>query len=604
MSLYRAGNALDAPSDMAELASCAEVEESLKTLKSKDWEVKFEDTTPAPTVTREWDIYWTDGAWDGDVEDAYVWTTDEYNEGYLATVLVNTLGTAEGIDIASNGTYVYFGADSNGEDDFDYNSCIVKAAVDGSLVELVFCYGDASNSSSSDIQGIALYEGIGKIFWVDSILNKLYSTDIENNDGSYEEVSSFTKPYDVAVDERANKLFVSDKYGIFKIDTDGSDKTQTIDQSSIQSFKGMDVDAVNGNLYFMGDSTLWGASTLAPDAYWEVYGNLDSPLGVAVDGSQDLIFWTDATGVYRGSTSGFLSKVTVADLDNSRFICVEGYASPTPAPTALPTSKPTHVPSNVPTSKPSEHPTAVPYPSPTKAPIPYPTSVPTSYPSFLPSAEPSGLPTSKPTHYPTHTPTSAPTYTPTSKPTHMPTPIPTEHPSHAPTSKPSAAPTTECWKWQEDCNWCDGSAGSECAVPSPMPTRPYMTPKPTSEGHGSQPGPPPPPQPEASDLADDDATDDDGESSESDDTSSESDDTSSTTYTTTLKKYCSNDYDGAEGFISEYSTITEAAECETLCNDNDACNFIEMDCATKCILLEFCASEASSGCDSYIAEKN
>jgi len=37
-----------------------------------------------------------------------------------------------------------------------------------------------------------------------------------------------------------------------------------------------------------------------------------------------------------------------------------------------------------------------------------------------------------------------------------------------------------------------------------------------------------------------------------------------------------------------------------ICYADDACGVVEMDCGTKCVLLESCASAASSGCDSYI----
>ena len=55
MALYKAGAALEAPSALSELASCSEVEASLKELRTKDWEVEFDSTTAAPTQTRDWD---------------------------------------------------------------------------------------------------------------------------------------------------------------------------------------------------------------------------------------------------------------------------------------------------------------------------------------------------------------------------------------------------------------------------------------------------------------------------------------------------------------------------------------------------------------------
>ena len=502
VALYRAGGALEAPSALSsagELASCSEVEASLKELRTKDWEVEFDSSTLAPTSTRDWEVFWTDGSYHDGVEDAYVWYTNEYDAGYSATVMINTIGTAEGVDVTTNSTYVYFGANDGSDDydsgDFAYHSCIGKAAVDGSSVALVVCYGEAGDYNSSNIMGIALYESLGKIYWVDNRLGKLLSADIHENDGTqYEEVADFDSPFDVAVNERGGNLFVScEDTGIYEIDVDGTDKTQVIDASSgITIFKAVDVDSINGNLYFVGDSGIYVGSTVAVDAYWSLYTDLVEPRGVAVDATQDLVFFTGSSGVYRGDTAGD-KKVTIAELSNSRFIAVEGFASPTPAPTPVPTSKPsldpTPAPSFVPTSEPSYEPT----PRPTHVPSPVPTSAPSHTPTGKPTRLPTTLPSPAPTLFPTPTPTALPSGMPSSTPSSAPTPFPTSAPSPSPTSTPTSTPTNVCWKWQQDCGYCSGEAGSECEPhPTTSPTF-AKSPKPTSEGHGSYPGPPPPP---------------------------------------------------------------------------------------------------------------
>ena len=477
MALYKAGAALEAPSyTSAELASCSEVEASLKELRTKDWEVEFDSTTAAPTQTRDWDIFWTDGAYSGgdSPEDAYVWMTDQDDAGYLATVLVNTLGTANGIAVTKNSTFVYFGANvGDDEVDFDYNSCIVKAAVDGSLVELVVCYGDQNDSNSSDIAGIDLYEALGKVYWTDTVLGKLYSADMHENDGTtYEEVADFSKPVDVAVSERGGNLFVScSTAGIYEIDTDGSDKVQVVDGSGFGDveFRALDVDSVNGNLYFTANNVILVASTVAVDAYWTLYEGLDTPKGVAVDGSQNLLFWTDATGVWRGDTGGG-PTYEVAGLQNSRFITVEGYASPTAAPTPVPTSHPSLAPTGKPSFAPSSAPSYVPTPKPTHHPTPLPTSNPTPVPAPKPTPVPTPTPTDIPTPEPSPAPTGLPSSLPSAEPSFAPSPEPSFAPTPTPTDTPTSSPTTVCWKWQQDCGYCDGSAGSECEAGTPGPT--------------------------------------------------------------------------------------------------------------------------------------
>lgn len=83
--------------------------------------------------------------------------------------------------------------------------------------------------------------------------------------------------------------------------------------------------------------------------------------------------------------------------------------------------------------------------------------------------------------------------------------------------------------------------------------------------------------------------------------SSDDDDATSTTtvYKMTSGKYCANDYDGADGFLAEYTTVTTADACEDLCTADSKCTVAEMDCGEKCILLESCSSATKSGCDSY-----
>ena len=65
-----------------------------------------------------------------------MWTTDEYDEGIKATVLVDTLGTARGIDIDTNGTTVYFAGDG----------CIAKVDVDGYNLDTLVCYTETTGT--------------------------------------------------------------------------------------------------------------------------------------------------------------------------------------------------------------------------------------------------------------------------------------------------------------------------------------------------------------------------------------------------------------------------------------------------------------------------
>jgi len=470
-SFYRAGHALESAglgvssADNALLVNgkvlACSCDCSEAVLGASADELAADLTTAAPTATKYWDLFWTDGViaeGDDDLDESYVWTTDQADAGIVATVLVDTLGKAKGVDIDLNGTTVYFTIDG----------CIGRVDKDGYDLKEIVCY---DFDTASSMEGLAIYDAYNKLYWVDSDTGSLYETALEGNDGTYSVVySGFDAPLDVAVDETAAKLYVSAADGVYKMDMDASDVTMVLSAASTGlTFRGLDVDASNRNLYFCADDTVYGASLFDPsDDYEALYAGLTTPVGVAVDGSQDLLFFTDESGVYRGSLDGSLDKIFVAMVEDARFAAILSEAAPTAAPTPVPTSHPskapTSHPSHLPTAHPSKFPTAQPSKLPTTSPSFLPTPTPSSFPTPAPTSAPTGVPYPSPTPSPTPTPSSAPS----THPSALPVPKPTYVPTPVPSAVPTVAPTTQCFINMNQCGYCDGQAGYECkGEPSP-----------------------------------------------------------------------------------------------------------------------------------------
>ncbi|KAH8096215.1 metalloendopeptidase [Aureococcus anophagefferens] len=438
-SFYRAGHALESAglgvssADNALLVNgkvlACSCDCSEAVLGASADELAADLTTAAPTATKYWDLFWTDGViaeGDDDLDESYVWTTDQADAGIVATVLVDTLGKAKGVDIDLNGTTVYFTIDG----------CIGRVDKDGYDLKEIVCY---DFDTASSMEGV-VYSG-------------------------------FDAPLDVAVDETAAKLYVSAADGVYKMDMDASDVTMVLSAASTGlTFRGLDVDASNRNLYFCADDTVYGASLFDPsDDYEALYEGLTTPVGVAVDGSQDLLFFTDESGVYRGSLDGSLDKIFVAMVEDARFAAILSEAAPTAAPTPVPTSHPskapTSHPSYLPTAHPSKFPTAQPSKLPTTSPSFLPTPTPSSFPTPVPTSAPTGVPYPSPTPVPTPTPSSAPS----THPSALPVPKPTYVPTPVPSAVPTVAPTTQCFINMNQCGYCDGQAGYECKG-EPAPT--------------------------------------------------------------------------------------------------------------------------------------
>lgn len=411
--------------------------------------------TASPTITRNWALYWTDGSTESP-EQSYVWTTDALDAGFLASVLIPTGRKAEGIDIDTNATTLYYDAE---------DGCVRKIDISGYAEKIIVCYENATGTS---MQGLSIYDYLDAIFWVDKRTGELYRTALYNNDGTYSVVySGFDEPVDVAVDKRAVKLYVTTATGLYQLDArDGGDAQLLLESSAeLAQFRGVAVDSVKRYVYFAADSTIYKAPISDPSSYSALITGLSKPVGLAVDGAQSFLFYTSKNGVYAATTSGFIIE-EVANVLESRFITVHSVPAPTPAPTALPTPVPTSLPTEPPTSLPTSTPTLPPSPLPTSTP----TSVPVPVPTRLPTSVPTMMPTPLPTSLPTSTPTTAPTMHPTSEPTSSPSTLPTSIPTADPTPIPTSVPTSVCFKSMVECGFCDGLDGRACAAPTSPPS--------------------------------------------------------------------------------------------------------------------------------------
>ena len=221
--LRSATGGTESPSECSCDCSHATAEEDLSSFVAL--EDNFISPTGVPTVTRKWDVFWTDG-FGGPDGSSYVWYTDEWDEGISGTVLVNTLGDAQGLDVDSNGTTVYFNS----------GGCVAKVDVDGSNLHILVCYDEDVTDYS--MQGLCIYDTSDELYWVDSGLGVLYKTSLYDNDGSFTAVrTGFDGPIDVSVDTVNAKIYVSDSTGIHRFDRDGSDYELVLSSPACRVFE-------------------------------------------------------------------------------------------------------------------------------------------------------------------------------------------------------------------------------------------------------------------------------------------------------------------------------------------------------------------------------
>lgn len=354
--------------------------------------------TPAPTPFEDWEIFWTDGS----QHDSYIWTMNNFDMGLKATVLVQSGVTAMGVDVHNDTVY------------FDGAGCVSKLTT---TVETLLCY------NNSDMQGLIVTDAI---YWADAATGFVYRSTL---DGAYHEMAHFDQPVDVAYDRISGLLFVSAADGIYF--AKGNGKRLYIDAH--ETYGGLDFDAVNRELWYVADDAIYKVRFAYVDST-RVYSGLANAKGLTLDEEQGLLFFTDKKGVYKGHTDGS-GYVTVATVDDARFVAVNAQPAPTPQPTFLPSQIPTGRPSPVPSSCPSALPSIVP--------------------SSMPSKAPTSLPTASPSVRPTPLPTALPSFLPTSSPSAVPTPVPTPVPTSSPSSLPTPAPTTVCHKFMVDCGYCE-----------------------------------------------------------------------------------------------------------------------------------------------------
>ena len=202
--------------------SCAKCEKCAEDLEEVWSNYGTATPTAAPTETRYWDLYWTDGAIPrfNAVKESYVWTTSNEWEDVHASVLVDTYGYARGVDVDLNGSVVYFTIDG----------CIGKVHKEGYDPGVLVCY---ENVTDTQMEGLAVYNWMNLLFWVDYKTGWLYAAQLHvygrtmddvpksatvKGNGTYVELRRFRDPVDVAVDERAGHIYVSDADGIYKMD--------------------------------------------------------------------------------------------------------------------------------------------------------------------------------------------------------------------------------------------------------------------------------------------------------------------------------------------------------------------------------------------------
>lgn len=275
---------------------------------------------------------------------SYVWYVEDYNADLVASVLLDSTGSASGLR-GYNETTLYF-SDSSGS--------IWTITKSGDQVREIFSYDGRP-------QGLDIHVATGTVYWAD-LDGAVYSVDLEGT--SFATVTaSIAEPYDVAVSPRDAKLYVSDLAtdAVVRCDFDGANLETFV---SVTSPRGIWADVNNNLLYFASYSDSYiGAAAMSTGQVHVVFDSSElggaKPVAVGVDYLKSLLFYatTEALIVYSLETGA--SEVVVY-LNGIVFLWVNAYIAPTPAPTALPTSVPSPQPSRIPTALPSSAPTATP----------------------------------------------------------------------------------------------------------------------------------------------------------------------------------------------------------------------------------------------------
>lgn len=417
--------------------------------------------TQAPTSAEYWVVYFTDG----EADESYVWYAESDYEGIQMQVLLDTTGDASGIVANVNNTVIYF-ADTEGS--------IYSVGLDGyDLTELA----TLGKVRSHGLGGMDLDHSNENLYVADTSAGSIYKVSKYGGDLT-EIISDAGSPHDVKIDVGDSKIYVSNGDSE-KIDVYGF-HSQTYDYSIDCGAKvyGLSVDVNDKLLYAMARSDLYSVNVETEDVT-VVYSGLSSGRDVAVDYAQSLLFYADATGIYKGYTDGETAATLVSSyLRDVNYI----YAAAETAPSAYPTQVPTVVPTSVPTSSPTSLPIPTPTATPSSLPIPAPTSLPkpepTPMPTPVPSQRPSQIPVPDPTPMPTPVPSQRPSQIPVPEPTPMPTPVPSQVPSELPNPSPSYHPTPTPSKLPQP-----APSPMPTPLPSLYPTSPYdmisYTPPPT-----------------------------------------------------------------------------------------------------------------------------
>ena len=274
-------------------------------------------------------IYWTDANFfgtalarisradlDGSNVQAVV-SPASVNDGFLA------------VDAAAGN--IYWAANNGGPG----APTIRRANLDGGNVQTII-------SGPFGPMGVAVDSADGRLFWTDSTLHKVQTSNLDGSSGITDlvvepAVGFIGSPQGITVDPEHGKIYwASTAAGtIERANLDGSDREVVV--YNLFAPQGIALDAAAGTLYFTaGGGYIYTASTLLTSQNaWDLtrfYGG--NPIGVTVDSSAGKVYWTSLYPgeIRRANLDGSNMETLVSGLDTPwgiALVALPDSASPT-----------------------------------------------------------------------------------------------------------------------------------------------------------------------------------------------------------------------------------------------------------------------------------
>jgi len=197
----------------------------------------------------------------------------------------------------------------------DSASEIQRVNLDGT-VDTLFSGANVTGPTHIEVDAVN-----GKLYWTDEAAGKIYRANIDGTGSIQTLVSGESNPTGLSINVTESRMYWASGNGqIRSADLDGNGPT--IEWSGLSSPADVEIDAVNGKIYWLEAGTSPKIARVNLDGSSQqiiVNSGLDTPTGLAIDTAHGRIYWSD-TG------SGEIKSATLAGNDVT--VVLSGLTSP------------------------------------------------------------------------------------------------------------------------------------------------------------------------------------------------------------------------------------------------------------------------------------